>query len=94
VLEWLRALAAEDRQALGRDLRLVEMGWPSESAVQAARRWALGGSQQAVAEPDRSRNLLRFAGLHDSAPRLHQEDAKTPQSELNLARARQKEVNR
>jgi phage-related protein len=28
VRERLKSLSAEDRQALGRDLRLVEIGWP------------------------------------------------------------------
>ena len=28
VREWLKGLSVEDRQILGRDLRLVEMGWP------------------------------------------------------------------
>ena len=28
VREWLKSLSMEDRRVLGRDLRLVEFGWP------------------------------------------------------------------
>jgi hypothetical protein len=71
VLEWLRELPSEDRQTLGRDLRLVEMGWPIGMPLCKP----LGSSQQTHEPQDCPCHLLCFAGLYGSAARLHQKDA-------------------
>ena len=95
VLEWLRALAAEDRQALGRDLRLVEMGWPIGMPLCRP----LGDGLWEVRSKLSQNRIARviFCASQGYMILLHafiKKTQKTPQSELNLARARQKEVNR
>ena len=95
VLEWLRELAAEDRQALGRDLRLVEMGWPIGMPLCRP----LGDGLWEVRSKLSQNRIARviFCASQGYMILLHafiKKTQKTPQSELNLARARQKEVNR
>jgi phage-related protein len=95
VLQWLRALPTEDRQALGRDLRLIEMGWPIGMPLCRP----LGEGLWEVRSKLSQNRIARiiFCASQGHMVLLHafiKKTQKTPQSELNLARARQKEVNR
>jgi phage-related protein len=95
VLDWLRALPPEDRQILGRDLRLVEMGWPIGMPLCRP----LGGGLWEVRSRLAQHRIARviFCAAHGSMVLLHafiKKTQKTPQADLDLARARQKEVER
>ncbi|MFP5208919.1 MAG: type II toxin-antitoxin system RelE/ParE family toxin [Acidobacteriota bacterium] len=93
VRDWLKSLLAIDRQALGRDPRLVELGWPVGMPLCRP----VGGGLWGLRTP-LSGN--RFAGVifcaaHGHMVLLHgfiKKTQKTPQAELDLARARQSEV--
>lgn len=93
VREWLKELPAEDRQILGRDLRLVEMGWPVGMPLCRP----LGGGLWEVRSRLEGNRMARvlFCAAQGSMVLLHgfiKKTQKTPQSEMDLARARQKEV--
>jgi phage-related protein len=95
VLDWLRDLPPEDRQALGRDLRLVEMGWPVGMPLCRP----LGDGLWEVRSKLSHNRIARviFCASQGFMVLLHafiKKTQKTPQSELDLARARQKEVDR
>jgi phage-related protein len=95
VLEWLRELPSEDRQTLGRDLRLVEMGWPIGMPLCKP----LGGGLWEVRSKLTNHRIARviFCASQGYMVLLHafiKKTQKTPQSELDLARVRQKEVDR
>lgn len=95
VLDWLRELSSEDRRTLGRDLRLVEMGWPVGMPLCKP----LGGGLWEVRSRLSSSRIARviFCASQGDMVLLHafiKKTQKTPQSEMDLARARQKEVDR
>ncbi|MDR3405314.1 MAG: type II toxin-antitoxin system RelE/ParE family toxin [Chthoniobacter sp.] len=95
VLEWLRDLSADDRKILGRDLRLVEMGWPVGMPLCRP----LGGGLWEVRSSLATRRIARtiFCASQGHMVLLHafiKKTQKTPQADLELARARQKEVER
>jgi phage-related protein len=95
VREWLLELPREDRQSVGRSLRLVEMGWPigmplcrplGEGLWEV--RCTLGGNRIA---------RVLFCAAEGSMVLLHgfiKKTRKTPDDALNLAKARKKEVER
>jgi phage-related protein len=94
VRDWLKGLPVEDRQALGRDLRLVEMGWPAGMPLCRP----LGGGLWEVRSSLTSKRIARvlFCAAQGRMVLLHgfiKKTQKTPQSELDLARTRQKEVD-
>jgi len=94
VRDWLRELPAEDRQVLGRDLRLVEMGWPVGMPLCRS----LGGGLWEVRSSLTNNRIARviFCAAQGHMVLLHgfiKKTRKTPQSELDLARTRQKEVD-
>jgi phage-related protein len=95
VRDWLRSLPAEDRQSLGRDLRLVELGWPIGMPLCRP----LGGGLWELRSSLSSNRIARviFCAAQGKMVLLHgfiKKTQKTPQSELDLARTRQKEVDR
>jgi phage-related protein len=95
VLDWLRDLSAEDRQMLGRALRLVEMGWPVGMPLCRP----LGGGLWELRCSLSQNRIARviFCTTEGSMILLHafiKKTQKTPQTDLELARARQKEVQR
>jgi phage-related protein len=94
VREWLRSLATEDRQILGRDLRLVEMGWPLGMPLCRP----LGGGLWELRSNLTGNRIARiiFCATKGRMILLHgfiKKTQKTPQSELDLAKIRQKEVD-
>jgi len=94
VRDWLKSLPAEDRQSLGRDLRLVELGWPIGMPLCRP----LGGGLWELRSSLSSNRIARviFCAAQGKIVLLHgfiKKTQKTPQSELDLARTRQKEVD-
>jgi phage-related protein len=94
VRDWLKGLPVEDRQVLGRDLRLVEMSWPVGLPLCRP----LGGGLWEVRSSLPSNRVARviFCAAQGHMVLLHgfiKKTQKTPQAELDLARARQKEVD-
>ena len=94
VRDWLKGLPVEDRQALGRDLRLVEMGWPIGMPLCRP----LGGGLWEVRTGLTSNRIARliFCATKGHMVLLHgfiKKTQKTPSAETDLARTRQKEVD-
>lgn len=95
VLDWLRGLSVEDRRTLGKDLRLVEIGWPLGMPLCRP----LGGGLWEVRSRISGQRAARilFCANHGSMILLHafvKKTQKTPQADLDLARTRQSEVER
>lgn len=95
VREWLKSFPAEDRHILGRDLRLVEFGWPIGMPLCRA----LGAGLWEVRSKLTGNRIARvlFCALEGHMVLLHafvKKSQKTPQGELALARSRQREVER
>jgi phage-related protein len=94
VREWLKSLPAEDRQTLGRDLRLIEIGWPMGMPLC---RPLGGGLWEARSTLSRNRIArVLFCAAQGHMVLLHgfiKKTQKTPNADLKLARSRQKEVS-
>ena len=93
VREGLMGLPVEDRRIVGRDLRLVEMGWPIGMPLCRP----LGGGLWEVRSSLGSNRIARvlFCAAQGHMVLLHvftKKTQKTPERELKLARARQKEI--
>ena len=93
VRDWLGALPAEDRRTIGRDLRLVEIGWRMGMPLCKP----FGEGLWEVRSRLGSNRIARvlFCATQGRMVMLHafiKKTQKTPQPELDLAKARQKEV--
>ena len=93
VRDWLKSLPAGDRQILGRNLRLVELGWPVGMPLCRPH----GGGLWELRSSLSSNRIARvfFCAAQGKMVLLHgfiKKTQKTPQAELDIARARQKEV--
>lgn len=94
VRDWLGRLPEGDRRVLGRDLRLVEMGWPVGMPLCRPLGDGLWEVRSRLGDNRIARVL--FCATQGSMVLLHgfiKKTQKTPQPELDLARARQKEVD-
>jgi phage-related protein len=94
VRDWLKGLPVEDRQILGRDLRLVELGWPVGMPLCRP----LGGGLWELRSGLSGNRIARviFCAAQGRMVLLHgfiKKTQKTPLAELELARTRQKEVS-
>jgi phage-related protein len=94
VRDWLKGLPATDRQTLGQDLRLVELGWPIGMPVCRP----LGGGLWEVRSTLASNRIARvlFCATEGHMVLLHgfiKKTQKTPEDELNLARRRLRELD-
>ncbi len=92
---WLKELSAADRRMLGYDSGLVEFGWPLGMPVCRP----LGGGLWDVRTALSGGRIARviFCIAHDRMMLLHgfiKQTQKTPRPDLELARSRQKEVER
>jgi phage-related protein len=93
VRDWLKSLPNDDRQTLGRDLRLVEMGWPIGMPLCRPLGGGLWEARSTLAGNRIARIL--FCATHGHMVLLHgfiKKTQKTPEGELDLARKRKKEV--
>jgi phage-related protein len=93
VRDWLRDLPITDRQALGRDLRLVELGWPVGMPLCRPLGRGLWELRSSLSGNRIARVLFCAArGRMVLLQGFIKKTQKTPQDELDLARARQKEI--
>jgi len=95
VLDWLRALPAEDRRAIGTDLATVQFGWPIGMPLCRP----LGGGLWEVRSTLPSRRIARllFFVEGNRIGVVHgfiKKTQKTPADDLELARRRMKEMQR
>jgi phage-related protein len=95
VRDWIKSLDSRDRQIVGRDLRLVELGWPVGMPLCRP----LGDGLWEVRSSLSGNRIARvlFCATKGQMVLLHafiKKTQKTPEAELKLARARQKEVER
>ncbi len=93
ILDWLRALPPEDRRVIGTDLATVQFGWPVGMPLCRP----LGGGLWEVRSTLPSRRISRvlFFVDDDRIGALHgfiKKTQKTPDSELEIARRRMKEM--
>ena len=93
VRDWLKDLPVADRQILGRDLRLVELGWPVGMPLCRP----LGGGLWELRSSLTGNRIARvlFCAARGRMVLLSgfvKKTQKTPQDELDLARTRQKEI--
>lgn len=92
VREWLRALPAEDRKAIGEDLKTVQFGWPLGMPLVRKMKPGLWGVRSTIPSGI-ARVLFTTAGpimvlLHG----FIKKSQKTPQPDLELALRRLKEI--
>lgn len=95
VREWLLGLAAEDRKIIGDDIRDLEFAWPIGMPLCRP----LGDGLWEVRSDLGGNRIARviFCVAHGHAVLLNgfvKKSQKTPRAELELARRRQKEVER
>jgi phage-related protein len=93
VRDWLNDLPLEDRRSLGHDLATVEFSWPVGMPLCRS----LGGGLWEVRSNLASQRTARviFCAAKGHMVLLHgfiKRTQKTPQSDLDLARKRQKEI--
>ena len=93
VRDWLNGLPQEDRRTLGHDIGMVEFGWPVGMPLCRS----LGGGLWEVRSSLIQGQIARvmFCTAQGRMVLLHgfvKKTQKTPQSDLNLARKRQKEI--
>ena len=91
--DWLKGLPEDDRRALGRDIAIVEFGWPVGMPVCRA----LGGGLWEVRTDLTGNRIARvlFCVARGELVLLHgfvKKSRTTPRADLNLARLRQREV--
>jgi phage-related protein len=93
VREWLRTLSEEDRRILGRDIAIVEFGWPVGMPICRP----LGGGLWEVRSNLTGNRIAQvlFCLARGQLVLLHgfvKKSQTAPQGELELARRRQREV--
>lgn len=93
VREWLKSLSADDRKAIGDDVRTVQYGWPVGMPLSRP----LGGRLHEVRSSTGDKRISRviFVVMQDEAVLLHgfiKKSRKTPKSDLDLARERLKRL--
>jgi phage-related protein len=97
VLDWLRALPVEDRRMIGRDLAVIQYGWPDGWPVGMPLCRSLGGGLWEVRSnlPSRSTARLLFF-VHDGrigvVHGFVKKTQRTPRQDLTLARQRMQEM--
>jgi len=92
VREWLKDLPAQERKAIGDDIRTVQFGWPL--GMPLVRNLASGLWEVRVRLPNRIARVL-FTTFEGEAVLLHgfiKKSQAIPASELKLARRRMSEL--
>jgi len=93
VLEWLRGLPPEDRRAIGTDLATVQFGWPI--GMPLCRPLGTGLWEVRSTLPSRRIARLMFFVDEGRIGVVHgfiKKTQKTPDSDLEIARKRMKEM--
>jgi phage-related protein len=93
VRDWLRALPTADRQCIGRDLAVVQFGWPVEMPLCRS----LGGGLWEIRSMLPSQRIARMLfffheGRIGVVHGFVKKTQKTPPEDLALARKRMKEM--
>jgi phage-related protein len=93
VREWLRTLPVEDRRAIGRDLTMVQYGWPVGMPLCRS----LGGGLWEVRSNLPSRRIARilffvYQGRIGVVHGFVKKTRRTPPDDLALARRRMQEM--
>jgi phage-related protein len=93
VREWLRTLPVEDRRAIGRDLAMVQYGWPVGMPLCRS----LGGGLWEVRSNLPSRRIARilffvYQGRIGVVHGFVKKTRRTPPDDLALARRRMQEM--
>jgi len=92
VREWLKDLPAEERKAIGDDLRTMQFGWPL--GMPLVRNLASGIWEVRTRMPNRIARVL-FTTFEGQAVLLHgfiKKSQQTPLDELRLAKRRKREL--
>ena len=92
VREWLKALPAQERKAIGDDIRTVQFGWPLSMPL--VRNLETGIWEVRTRLPNRIARVL-FTTFEGEAVLLHgfiKKSRETPLPELRLARRRKREL--
>lgn len=92
VREWLKALPAQERKAIGDDIRTVQFGWPL--GMPLVRNLETGIWEVRTRLPNRIARVL-FTTFEGEAVLLHgfiKKSRETPLPELRLARRRKREL--
>lgn len=93
VREWLRTLSADDRLAIGIDLKTVEFGWPIGMPTCRHLEHGIWEVRTNLVQGRIARVLFCInGGLMYLLTRFIKKTQKTPRQELDLARRRQREV--
>jgi phage-related protein len=96
VRDWLKGLSAEDRKRIGEDIKTAEFGWPLGMPVYKP----LGGGLYEVRTTLSGNRIARVFFYIDSTGRmvlLHgfiKKTRKTPEKDLNMARANKRKHER
>lgn len=93
VREWLQGLDRDDRKAVGGDVKLVEFGWPIGMPVCEA--MGNGLFQTRTSLPSGRIARVLFCAEEGAMHLLHgfiKKTRKTPLADLDIARARRKDV--
>lgn len=92
VLEWLHSLKRQDRQAVGRDLKRVQIGWPLGMPLVRKMQTDLWEVRSHISD---GISRVFFTTRHKEMWLLHsivKKSDKTPEPDLKLAIRRMKEV--
>ena len=92
VREWLKSLPADERKAIGDDLRTMQFGWPL--GMPLVRNLEGGVWEVRTRLPNRIARVL-FATFEGEAVLLHgfiKKSQQTPLDELRLAKRRKREL--
>jgi phage-related protein len=95
VREWLQRLKKDDRRRIGADIATVEYGWPIGMPTCGAMGVGLWEVRTDLTDNRIARVL--FCVADDHLVLLHgfiKKDRKTPKADLDLAKARKKQVTR
>jgi|SRR3990170_8798506 len=93
VRDWLRTLPVEDRQCIGRDLALVQFGWPVGMPLCRPLRAGLWEVRSTLPSCRIARVLFFFhQGRIGVVHGFVKKTRKTPPEDIDLARKRMKEM--
>lgn len=95
VRDFLLGLPRDDRRIIGTHIATVEFGWPvGKPTCAPLRDGAVGSPQHFDDEPHSAGDIHAHEGQMVLLHGFIKKTQKTPQSDLNLARKRMKEVKR
>ena len=94
VREWLLKLDRENRQTIGKDIQKVEFGWPIGMPYSKPLGHGLYEIRSSISDKRIARVI--FSIKNNRMPLLHgfvKKSQKTPQTDLDLAKKRKKEID-